>query len=95
VCCVYDYVFFIFDFVFGYDLFFRVMGVVFLCQMLGLLDEAHAPNGIFTTYTYDGLGRLIQKFEEINSEHFISEYTYNTNGLPHTYLFPNGFSIKY
>jgi RHS repeat-associated protein len=72
-----------------------VYNFYFDSQMLGLLDEAHAPNGIFTTYTYDGLGRLIQKFEEINSEHFISEYTYNTNGLPHTYMFPNGFSIKY
>ncbi|MCH8478270.1 MAG: FG-GAP-like repeat-containing protein [Wenzhouxiangella sp.] len=68
----------------------------FDAQLLGLLDEAISPNNeVNIEYGYDGLGRMTNRVENINGENFHFEYTYNSDGLPETYMYPNGFIVEY
>ncbi|MCC5917373.1 MAG: VCBS repeat-containing protein [Cryomorphaceae bacterium] len=65
-------------------------------QFFGLMDEAISPDNVTNNYIYDDpFGRITSRNEMIDGQDFNFAYTYNADGLLDTYMYPNGFIVKY
>jgi YD repeat-containing protein len=69
---------------------------IFDGQFLGLMDGAISPDNVITSYLYnDPFGRITSRYEMIDGQDFNFEYSYNADGLLDTYMYPNGFIVKF
>jgi len=61
---------------------------------LGQIKRLTAPNGNYTEYAYDNLGRVTSKGEKIDTKIFTFGYTYDANSRLQTTIYPNGFNTN-